>query len=309
MILLGPGVMTILPQSFGLVVFALTFTVNAHVAVLLLASLAVYVTVVAPTANAAPDTCVPVTVTAPGQLSVAVGAVHVAVAVVAPTAAVFTILAGQSESTGLVRSFVHGSAVLTVTVNAHVAVLLLASLAVYVTVVAPTANAAPDTCVPVTVTAPGQLSVAVGAVHVAVAVVAPAAAVFTILAGQAVSTGLVRSFVHGSAVLTVTVNAHVAVLLLASLAVYVTVVAPTANAAPDTYVPVTVTAPGQLSVAVGAVHVAVAVVAPAAAVFTILAGQAVSTGAVKSLAHGFDCGVTVTTNEQVDLLSNTSVAT
>jgi hypothetical protein len=55
---------------------------------------------------------------------------------------------------------------------------------------------------------------------------------------------------------TVTVNEHVLTLFAASVNVYVTVVVPTGNASPEVWLDDTVTVPLQLSVAVGAVHVA-----------------------------------------------------
>ena len=62
-----------------------------------------------------------------------------------------------------------------------------------------------------------QLSVAVGAVHVANAVVP--VVVNEILAGQAVITGGIISVLHGSNNETVTLKLHLAVLFLASVAV------------------------------------------------------------------------------------------
>ena len=58
---------------------------------------------------------------------------------------------------------------------------------------------------------------------------------------------------------TVTVNEHwVAALLAASDTLYVTVVVPLANVAPEAWLPEGVKAPSQLSLAVGAVQVATA---------------------------------------------------
>ena len=72
------------------------------------------------------------------------------------------ILEGHDEIVGAVVS-------LTSTVKLHVVLLLWASVAVYVTVVNPSGNVSPGFAVLVRVTEP-QLSVATGAVHVAVAV-------------------------------------------------------------------------------------------------------------------------------------------
>jgi hypothetical protein len=74
------------------------------------------------------------------------------------------------------------------------------------------------------------------------------------------------------------------------------------NLVPDVSVLVTEGVP-QLSVAVGAVHVTMADVSDI--VLEILAGQAVKTGFIVSLAHGF---MIVTVKEQVALLFLASVA-
>jgi hypothetical protein len=140
-------------------VLSTTVTVNVHVELLPAASVNVYVTGVEPKPKVAPDVCVLVGVIDPPQLSKAVGAVHVAVAVhEAP--AVTVILEGHPLTTGAVLST-------TVTVNVHVALLPAASVNVYVTGVEPKLKLAPDVCVLVGVIGPLQLSIAVGAVHVA----------------------------------------------------------------------------------------------------------------------------------------------
>jgi hypothetical protein len=143
-----------------------------------------------------------------------------------------------------------------------------------------------------------QLSVAVGAVQVAIAAVSDV--VLAIFTGQAVKTGNVVSLTHGF--VTVTVNEQVALLLLASVAVYTTVVTPILNASPEVYVLDTEGVP-QLSVAVGAVQVAIAAVSDV--VLAIFAGQVVKIGFTVSVAHGF---VTVIVKEQVALLFLASVA-
>lgn len=95
------------------------------------------------------------------QLSIAVGAVHDTVAAQEPVVAFVVMLEGVPVMVGLVTS-------LTVTVKLLVEVLLFTSVAVYVTVVIPIGKVLPLVCEPVNV-AIAQLSLAVGAVHVAVA--------------------------------------------------------------------------------------------------------------------------------------------
>src|SRR5439155_1559336 len=110
----------------------------------------------------------------------------------------------------------------TVTVKVHVEVLPCASVAVLVTVVAPTAKAKP-LAGPLVTVATVQLSVALTAKVTLLAHVP--GAVFTVrFAGQVIAGGCV-SF-------TVTVKVHVLALPLLSRAVLVTVVAPTGNANP-----------------------------------------------------------------------------
>ena len=134
----------------------------------------------------------------------------------------------------------------TVTVNVHVPSGLFAetSLAVHVTVVAPTGNVEPDAGTHATVTTPGQLSVPVGVVYVTTAEHWPAPAGVEMFAGQ-VTVGACVSC-------TVTVNVQVPVFAAASVAVHVTVVVPTGKVDPDAGAHTTA-APGQLSDAVGVV--------------------------------------------------------
>src|SRR5688572_15694806 len=113
--------------------------------------------------------------------------------------------------TGLVTSF-------TITLNEHVDTFPASSVAVYVTRVVPIGNVSPGLWSLVNVAL--QLSDTVGtaqfttALHEAVAL--------TILSdGQLLMTGLVTSF-------TITLNEHVEMFPAPSLAVYVTVVVPTA---------------------------------------------------------------------------------
>src|SRR4029434_4771408 len=103
---------------------------------------------------------------------------------------------------GLVSSCKH--TLNTVTVKLQVAVLLDASVAVQVTVVVPTGKQDPDGGLQTTVT-PGQLSVAV-VVNVTATHGSLIDAVVAVLFGEQVITG-------GCVSLTVTVNAHVALLL------------------------------------------------------------------------------------------------
>ena len=129
-----------------------------------------------------------------------------------------------------------------------------------------------------------QLSVPVGAVQLANAVVP--FVVKLIFEGQAVKTGGIISVAHGSINVTVTVKLHVAVLFLASVAVYLTVVVPIGNAPPFVKPAVGLVVKETigilaLSVAVGAVHEATAVVP--VVVKLILVWQAVKTGGVTSI--------------------------
>ena len=133
-----------------------------------------------------------------------------------------------------------------------------------------------------------QLSVAVGAVHVAVAEVV--AVVKFILPGQAVKTGGILSVVQVLDWVTIMLKAQVVVLFLASVAVYVTVVMPIGNALPFVKPVVGCVVKDtegveQSSVAVGAVHVAIAVVVPV--VKFIVLGQAVKIGGVTSVVQEF----------------------
>ena len=200
---------------------------------------------------------------------------------------------------------------LTVTVNVQGnALLFAASLALYVTVVTPIGNAEPtvNPAVGLVVTEGVifvvQLSVIVGIVHVATAVVP--VAVKEILAGQFVIVGGKTSGEQGFAADTVTVNIQGnALLFAASFALYVTVVTPIGNAEPRVNPAVgLVVTEGvifvvQLSVIVGTVHVATAVVP--VAVKEILAGQFVIVGGKTSGEQGF-AAATVTVNVQGNAL-------
>jgi hypothetical protein len=193
---------------------SLTVTVNEQVPVLPVASVAVHVTVVVPTAKKEPDAGTQDTVT-PGQLSVAV-ATKVTTAPQSP-GSFDTVIGAGHVMTG-------ASVSLTVTVNEQLEVLPLPSSAVQVTVVVPTEKLEPDAGTQVTVGAGLQLSVAV-AVKLTTAAQVPTSLLTTIGAGQ-VMTG-------ASSSKTVTVNEQVAALPAESVAVQVTVAVPSANVEPD----------------------------------------------------------------------------
>jgi hypothetical protein len=176
---------------------SVTVTVNEHVLTFPLASVAVNVTVVTPTGKAAPEGKPAVWVTiVPGQLSFATGAGHDTTALHTPELLILVMLDGHDANTGSWLS-------ITVTVNEHTDVFPIASVAVYEILVTPIGNedplAGPAVCV--MVTAPGQLSLAVGAGHVTVALHAPGVLLTTMLAGQLVNPGPAAS-------VTLTVNAH-----------------------------------------------------------------------------------------------------
>jgi hypothetical protein len=99
-----------------------------------------------------------------------------------------TILVGQNGKRGLTVSVAHGFVI--VTVNEHVAVLFLASCAVYVTVVVPKPKHELGAFVLLTVGVP-QLSVAVGGVQEAIE--HESMLTIEILVGQRVNTGLMLS--------------------------------------------------------------------------------------------------------------------
>jgi hypothetical protein len=127
----------------------------------------------------------------------------------------------------------------TVTVNEAAPVLPRASVAVQVTVVVPSGNVNPLAGVQVTSTTPSTVSVA-DAVQVNAAPDGLVAS--TVAFPGTVTTGGVVS-------LTVTVNEAVPVLPRTSVAVHVTVVAPSGNVTPLGGVQFTVTPPSMMSVA------------------------------------------------------------
>jgi len=126
-------------------------------------------------------------------------------------------------TTRLVEQVITGNSVsFTLTVKLHVLLLPCASVAVLVTVVVPTAKLLPLAGTLTTLT-PGQLSAAV-TTKVTLFAHVPAVAFTTRLLEQVICGGWL-SF-------TVTVKLHLAVLPLASVAVLVTVVVPTAKLLP-----------------------------------------------------------------------------
>src|SRR2546421_4581914 len=92
---------------------------------------------------------------------------------------------GHSSVTLPGQTIFGASLSVTVTVNEQLAVLPLASVAVYATVVVPTGNAEPEAGPAVRVTlTPGQLSLPAGAVQVTTAEHMPLSLDFVMLAGQ-----------------------------------------------------------------------------------------------------------------------------
>ena len=209
--------------------FVLSFTVTTCVAVAVFpaSSVTVQVTVVAPIGKVAGALFV---TEATPQLSAVVGVPNVTPKALHEEFAL-TVTAAGAVMVGFCVSF-------TVTVKLAVLVFPAASVAVYVTVVVPNANTEPEACVVVKVT-PAQLSVAVGAVQVTVALQEPVVLPAVMFAGIPEITG---------AALSITVMICVAVVKLpaASVAVQVTVVFPRTKAAGALFVTVTTV---QLSVA------------------------------------------------------------
>src|SRR2546425_319491 len=208
---------------------AVTVTVNDAAVLLPCASVALQVTVVAPTGNVDPLAGVHVVATAPSSASVA-EAVKVKTAPVALIAS--TVAFAGTVTTGPVVS-------VTVTVNDAAPMLPCASVAVHVTVVAPSGKVDPLAGVHVVATTPSSASVA-DAVKVKTA---PAAFVASTVAfAGTITTGPVVS-------VTVTVNDAALVLPCASVALHVTVVAPNGNVAPLAGAQLTAALPSSRSVA------------------------------------------------------------
>src|SRR6266850_2144422 len=210
-------------------VVSVTVTVNDAVLWLPCASVAVHVTVVAPTGNVDPLAGVQVVATAPSSVSVA-DAVKVKTAPAALVAS--TVAFAGTVTTGPVVS-------VTVTVKVLVPAFAWLSVAVHVTVVAPTGNVEPLAGVHVVATAPSRTSVA-DAVNMKEAPLALVAS--TVAFAGTVMTGPVVS-------VTVTVKVLVPAFAWLSVAVHLTVVAPTGNVDPLAGVHVVATAPSSRSVA------------------------------------------------------------
>jgi hypothetical protein len=242
--------------------------------VLFAASLAVYVTVVVPSGNVAPEEKLDVRFT---QL-VTVGAVQVTTFEHSDASNETLIVEGQPEITGAVMS-------VTTTLNEHVDILFAASVAVYVTIVVPRGNAEPEAKLEVSVTQPGT----VGAVQVTTFEHSDASSDVLMLEGQPEITGGVTS-------VTTTLNEQVDVLFAASVAVYVTVVVPNGKLEPEGKFAVRFT---QLAT-VGAVQVTTFEHSLASNDALMFVGQLEMTGAVLS--------VTTTLNEHVEVLFAASVA-
>src|SRR6266481_5400968 len=253
-----------------------TVTVKLHVALLPLASVAVLVTVVVPSAKLLPLAgTLAMFVTA--QLSVAV-----------TTKVTLLEHVPDALTTRLVEQVIVGGTVsVTLTVKVHVLLLPLLSRAVLVTVVVPTAKLLPLAgTLEMFVTA--QLSVAV-TTKVTLLAHVPCATLTTRLLEQVIT--------GGCASFTVTVKLHVALLPLASVAVLVTVVVPTGKLLPLAGL-LDIVTPGQLSVAV-TTKVTLLAHVPCAALTTRLLEQVITGGCAS---------FTVTVKLHVALLPCASVA-
>jgi hypothetical protein len=211
-------------------VVSVTVTVKDAAPLLPLVSVAVHETVVGPSGNVDPLAGVQVTGRGPSTPSLA-DAVKLNAAPVAPVAS--TVAFAGTVTTGPVVSA-------TVTVKDAVPLLPLASVAVQLTVVAPSGNVDPLAGVHVTARGPSTRSVAV-AVKLNAAPVALVASTVT-FAGT-VTTGPVVS-------VTVTVKEAAPLLAFVSVAVQVTVVAPSGKVDPLAGVQLTVRGPSTRSVAV-----------------------------------------------------------
>ena len=155
----------------------------------------------------------------------------------------------------------------TVTVNVHDPVFADASVAVHVTVVAPSGNVEPEAGTHTTV-APGQLSDAAGVVKFTTAEHCPGVLPVVMFAGH-VTVGACVS-------LTVTVNEHVVFGNTPFDAVHVTVVVPIANVEPDAGTHVTVGS-GHPA-AVGVVNDTAAPHTPGVLLTVMFAGQVIGPG-------------------------------
>jgi hypothetical protein len=258
-------------------VVSATVTVNEPAPLLPLASVAVQVTVVAPSGNVDPLAGVQLTATLPFTRSLAV-AVKVKLAPVALVAS--TVALAGTVTTGPIVS-------VTVTVKEADPLLFFVSVAVHETVVGPSENVAPLAGVQLTTTEPSTTSLA-DAVKLNAAPVAPVAS--TVVFAGTVTTGPVVS-------VTVTVKETAPLFPFVSVAVQLTVVGPSGNVDPLAGVQVTARGPSTASLA-DAVKLKLAPVALVAS--TVALVGTMTTGPVVS--------VTVTVKEAAPLLAFVSVA-
>jgi hypothetical protein len=211
-------------------VVSATVTVNEADRLLPRASVAVQSTVVAPNGKVDPLAGAHVTATAPSTASIA-DVIKLNTAPVVPVAS--TVVFAGTVTTGPVVSD-------TVTVKDAAPLLPRASVAVHVTVVAPSGNVAPLAGAQLPATVPSTRSLAV-ALYVKAAPVAPVPSTLafagTVTAGPVVS-------------VTVTMKEADPVLPRVSVAVHVTVVAPSGKVAPLAGVQLTATLPSIPSFAV-----------------------------------------------------------
>jgi hypothetical protein len=270
-------------------------------------------TCVAPIGNeeplAGPVICTTLSVPVCVQVVLAVAWANVTAMLVAPAAAVMLILAGQLIVTGDTG----GLTVLAVTVTLIQQLVLVphASTARKQTWVVPTGNAeplaGPVICVTVTVPDVVHVVVAVAFAKVAIAVVAPVVAVTFTFAGQVMVTTELTGGVTGA--VTTTLIQQLVLVPHASTALKHTWVVPTGNAEPlaGPVIRVTVTALDvvHVVVAVAFAKVAIAVVAPAAAVKLTFAGQEIVT---TELTGGVTVAVTTTLMQQLVLVPHASTA-
>jgi hypothetical protein len=210
-----------------------TVTLKEHEPVLDAASVAVQVTVVAPTGKVEPEAGEQTTEAAPEQLSEADGVSYSTKASHCPVGASASTFAGHAITGPVVSE--------TVTVKEQEPVLEAASVAVQVTVVVPTSKVEPEAGLHTTEGVP-QLSEAEGVANVTTAEHASAVAERARSAGQVTTGGVVSA--------TETVKEQEAVFPPPSVAVQVTVVAPSGKVDPEAGTHETVAEP-QSSVAVG----------------------------------------------------------
>jgi hypothetical protein len=193
-------------------VLSFTITLNEHVAIFPDPSVAVYVTTVVPSENVLPLLMLGVK-EIKVQLSIAMGTAHVTIALQEVLAK--TIMSvGQAVRVGLILSF-------TITLNEHVDKFPDPSIALYVTTVVPTLNVEPGLRFDEIVTA--SQSVATGATQFTTDEQATATA--TVTSEQPAKTG-------GALSMTTTLNTQLVILLLLSIALYLTSVVPNGKESP-----------------------------------------------------------------------------